>query len=225
MGKPKKLNFEVIDRDATPEPYEVLDEAVRLYHSDLHEAEIALAWHVNIKPDIDGHILLGRCVKVSDLYKEFAEFDFIVVINRKVWDSPEFDERKKLALLDHELCHAAVAEDEEGTKRDIRGRLCYRTRKHDIEEFASVVAHHGTYKHDLESFAKLLLEKQRNPLIATKVTVTLEPSRMPDADVERYFRAHANDDPLIWPEGATEEQCSRIWAALQNESQTRGANA
>jgi hypothetical protein len=39
---------------------------------------------------------------------------------------------------------------------DERGRLVYRTRKHDIEEFAVIVERYGCYKRDLEQFAAAL---------------------------------------------------------------------
>ena len=36
------------------------------------EANIALAWRIETPEDKDGHIVLGRCVKITDLQKEFA---------------------------------------------------------------------------------------------------------------------------------------------------------
>jgi hypothetical protein len=129
------------------------------YHSDLNEAKIAIAWRIATKADKDGHLVLGKCVKASELQREFAEYDFVIVLNKEVWDNPDFDTEKKMALLDHELCHAAPQLDKYfDTMRDERGRQIFRTRKHDIEEFRSVVAHFGCYKRDLESFAETLLK-------------------------------------------------------------------
>lgn len=164
MGKIQK--YELID--PTTEPYTVLAEAREAWHEDLHQAAIALAWEAKIKPDVDGHVKLGKCVKVTELYREFAEFNFIIVLNREVWNSPEFTPDKKLALMDHELCHAAPAFDDETgeQKLDAADRLVWRVRKHDIEEFRSVVAHHGCYKRDLEKFAEALLRKNQPELFA-----------------------------------------------------------
>jgi hypothetical protein len=135
------------------------------WHDELNSAHIGLAWRKALKADVDGHIVLGRCVKISELHKEFLPFDFIVVLNKEYWDF--FDDDKRLALMDHELCHAAAALDQESEqKEDDRGRPLWRVRKHDIEEFRDVVQRHGCYKSDLEEFAKALRDAKKNPLFA-----------------------------------------------------------
>lgn len=156
LPKPKPVNYILVDQEAEPEPYLILAEA-REFHPETAEAQIGLAWRKNITANADGQILLGRCVKTSDLNREFLDYDFIIVLNREVWVEQEWDQAKKLALIDHELCHAAVAVDEDGEpKYNERGRPVFRCRKHDIEEFHEVVARHGVYKADLEVFAKTL---------------------------------------------------------------------
>lgn len=181
MSKAKAVNFELIE-DSESEPYRLLNE-MRRFHPDVEEAAIALAWRTNEKPNIDGQLVLGKCVKVSDLYLEFAAYDFIIVLNREVWEDSEFVDSKKRALLDHELCHAAGAFDSSGEKYDERGRRVFRTRKHDIEEFRAIVARHGCYKRDLELFAEALLEKRSAPLFSglpAGVTVSVEtPGKRP----------------------------------------------
>lgn len=81
MGKYQK--YEVIETGT--EPYNVLAEARELWHSDLDAAAIALAWEAKVKMDTDGHVRLGKCVKVTELYREFADFDFVIVLNREIW--------------------------------------------------------------------------------------------------------------------------------------------
>jgi hypothetical protein len=161
----RAANYTLIPETAAP--YKLLADVRKKWHRTLDGARIALAWRKRLKSDKDGHLLLGKCVKVSDLQKEFAEFDFIIVLNQEVWDAVDFQRARQMALLDHELCHAAPALDKYDTQvKDERGRLCWRTRKHDIEEFRSVVEHHGTYKRDLEAFARALLKKADAPLLA-----------------------------------------------------------
>lgn len=165
MPKLKAINFELIDRNEEKEPYAVL-EKMRRYHEELAEANIALAWRENLKSDKDGHLILGKCVKASDLQRELVEYDFVILLNREVWEDSAFGMSKKCALMDHELCHAAMARDEkEIPKRDVRGRQVWRVRKHDIEEFQDIVTRHGCYKADLERFAEALLKKRRTPLL------------------------------------------------------------
>lgn len=167
MGKPKKINFELIaDQE---EPYRILA-SVRRFHSDVADAEIALAWRTNLKPDKDGNLILGKCVKASDLQREFSNYDFVILLNREVWEDAEFTDDKKRALVDHELCHAAASTDEDGIKWDERGRRVWRCRKHDIEEFYAIVQRHGCYKRDLELFAEALLKKRKAPLFDSQGT-------------------------------------------------------
>ncbi len=164
-AKPRPVNYDLIPE--TNEAYKLLDEVRDKWHEDMYGAKIALAYRQRLKRDKDGILVLGRCVKVSDLQKEFSPFDFIIVLNREVWNDIGFEKKKKLALLDHEMCHAALSLDKNLERRtDEKGRTCYRTRKHDIEEFRSVVEHHGCYKADLEKFAESLLKKRGAPLLA-----------------------------------------------------------
>ena len=143
----------------------ILDKALD-WHEEIHEARIGLAWRKALKADVDGRIVLGRCVKVSDFNKEFFNFDFIIVLNKEFWDA--FDDDKRLALMDHELCHAAVSIDDTtgDPKEDERGHTVWRSRKHDIEEFRDVVTRHGCYKSDLEEFAKAIRDSKSSPLFA-----------------------------------------------------------
>jgi len=171
MSEAKKINFELIEEGT--EPYSILAD-MREFHDDIEGAQIALAWNDNLHPDKDLHLVLGKCVKISDLQKEFTAYDFVILLNRDVWEDPEFTIEKKRALVDHELCHAAPQTDKDGEPRlDERDRPVWRTRKHDIEEFHGIVVRHGCYKRDLEVFAEALLKKRKTPLFEEETTVTL----------------------------------------------------
>lgn len=175
MGKPPKpraVNYELIAEKIdgkTSEPYRILAEMMQ-YHDEIQHAKIALAWRKKLKADKDGHLLLGKCLKVSDREKAvhvLSRFDFIIILNREVWMDLKFTSEKKCALMDHELCHAApvLGKDLE-PKYDEHGRTIYRSRKHDIEEFRCIVERHGCYKRDLEEFAQALLKKKDTPILA-----------------------------------------------------------
>lgn len=113
--------------------------------------------------------------------RELHGYDFVILLNHHVWHMAEFDEAKKRALIDHELCHAQVCRDEEGEiKRDSRGRLCCRTRGHDLEEFREIVKRHGQWKSDIQEFVKTAIrsnvENFNNALIQAGVTsIQVEP--------------------------------------------------
>jgi hypothetical protein len=210
--KPKAINFELIppmDGSHEPEPYRILREIRDKHHPDLWQANIALAWRKNFKRDVDGHLVLGRCVKASDLNRECAPYDFVILLNREVWQDSEFLPEKKRALVDHELCHAARAHGKDGEpKEDERGRPIWRMRKHDIEEFREIVIRHGCYKRDLEEFGRALLAKQhQNPLLPLEplpdvfaeqvesLATDFNPERLAGSDAPESIAA-AGPDPL-----------------------------
>lgn len=157
--KGRKVNFEIIPPDH--EAYGLLKSVRDQWHAELFDARIALAWRLEQKPDMDGKIVLGKCVKISDLQKEFTPYDFVIVLNQTFWFS--FNEKQQTALIDHELSHAAVARDRMTGElvTDTRGRQVYRCRKHDIEEFTGVVERHGVWKMGLVRFAKAI-DKHRD---------------------------------------------------------------
>jgi hypothetical protein len=156
---PKLAPYKLITRDneAGRKMYELLDDLVTKHHDEIINARIVLAWNRSWKPDADGRVYLGKCKKASELDRELAPYDFVIVLRQDFWESPMVKDEQRRALLDHELEHAAVKLDKNGEPcRDASDRVVYRIRKHDIEEFASIVARHGTYKRDLETFATAL---------------------------------------------------------------------
>lgn len=165
--KPKPINFEIIhenDGPHQPEPYRILAEIRQAHHAEIEDARIALAWRKNYKRDTDGHLILGMCVKASDLQRELVDWDFVILLNRETWMDMDFTPAKKRALIDHELSHAGIALTKDlEPKYDERGRNVWRIRKHDIEEFRDVVERHGCYKQDLVRFADALLKKRETP--------------------------------------------------------------
>lgn len=138
-------------------PYYHLDKMLQ-HHWHLEGARIAIAWMLDVKANVDGFLVLGKCKKQTDLDREMREFDFVIFLNATTWK--HFNEAQRTALVDHELHHAGVAEDKKtgDPVLDERGRKVYRIKKHDIEEFEGVVKRHGLYKYDLAKFAKACSE-------------------------------------------------------------------
>jgi hypothetical protein len=66
----------------------------------------------------------------------------------------------------HELCHADVTIDEESGEPvyNEAGRKVWRIRKHDFEEFQSVVRKYGTWTGELQEFAATCIERGKRPL-------------------------------------------------------------
>ena len=161
--KPKLPAHERIDRKADPcKVYPLLDDLVAAHRPDLEEAKIAVAWRYGLKRNKDGQLVLGKCKKAGDLDKQFHDFDFVILLNSEAWKT--LSEVQRRALMHHELEHAAVSEDQNGNpKRDARGRLMYRVRKHDLEEFRSIVKEYGCYKSDIEEFVRTAVNSPKPP--------------------------------------------------------------
>lgn len=162
MADRKPINFELVEEwedkkaKVPGEPYALLADARERWHPHLSEARIVLAWRKNWTSDRDGNLVLGKCQKASDLHRWLAPYDFVILLNQEAW--PELTPAQRLALVDHELCHAQVTQGEDGRpKRDEVGRPVFRVRRHDIEEFREIASRHGCYKADLEAFVRAAL--------------------------------------------------------------------
>lgn len=164
--KPKRIPYELIVKQAGDPMYLIVDQLVHEHHSELRDAKIVLAWHKGWKPDVDGRVTLGMCRKASDLDRQLADYDFIILLNREWWTNISVTQEQQVALMDHELCHAEVVIDPvtNDPHVDEKGRTVYRIRKHDIEEFAAIVERYGCYKRDLETFAAALFRGPQRTL-------------------------------------------------------------
>lgn len=161
--QPKKPNYVVID-EATQEGVAVIKvvaKMVKAHHKHLMNAKIVPAWMLGKKPDKDGHVVLGRMRKCSELERELHGRDAILLLNQAYWRT--FSEAQREALVDHELCHLdQVLDADLEPAVDGHGKPKFRIRKHDLEEFRAVVERHGCYLADLKEFAQAALKKDPN---------------------------------------------------------------
>lgn len=159
--KPKPIKFDLIRADS-PEGewiYSTIRDYVARYHPHLAEAVIEPAWMIGNKHDKDGKLELGRCVRVPERYQIRLDLDFVIEINAEAW--AEMPQPQRLHLIDHELCHAMPALDKEGEQRvDGHGRLIWRLRKHEIEEFFDPVRRHGTTMAAVRALVEAALTKE-----------------------------------------------------------------
>jgi hypothetical protein len=167
--KLKRVNYQLVAADEEPglSMYGLLRELVTAHHPHLEDARIALAWNSSWKRNVDGRLTLGKCRRASDLDRELAEFDFVIVLLRSFYEDADVTDLQRRALLDHELCHADVKLGPDGDPAvDERGRTVYRIRKHDLEEFSAIAERYGTWKRDIESFAIALRRgRESRPLL------------------------------------------------------------
>lgn len=171
MGKPKPVNVRLVaetdEKGGRKAVYQTMDRIVTTYHPDMaaHECRIAIAGHSGWTEDADGRLKLGQCKRATDLDRDLHHFDFVILVNTQAWE--RLSEEQREAVLDHELCHIALARDSDGeVKKDERGRVCWRLRKHDVEEFTAIIERRGLYKPDLERFAAAVVGQSSHPLFA-----------------------------------------------------------
>lgn len=148
---PKASSYQIIDREEYSAVYELLESVRKKWHWDgLSKCRLAVAWQFDVKPDGDGRLMLGKAKVASELEHRLHGAHAIIVLNFDAWHN-QLKPHQKEAVLDHELCHLQPQLDSDGhQKADSSGRLLFRLRRHEIEEFSEVVARHGIYKKDLE---------------------------------------------------------------------------
>jgi len=163
---PPKVSYTLLTREAHGPSYARLDRLVHEHHEELRDARIALAWCTSWRADPDGRQTLGRCKKATALDRELMAWDFVILLQQAFWIDELVTDEQRDALLDHELCHATVKEDPVtgDPLLDVRGRIVYRVRRHDLEEFACIAARYGTWKRDLELFAQALARGKQQKL-------------------------------------------------------------
>lgn len=150
------------------EAYQMLDDLVERFHVHLKKAEILIAWLRGLKANPDDQLKLGQAVKAADIPRQLANVDWIIALNRNAFEM--FTPQQRRAIIDHELCHAAVSINPKTgeEKTDAHGRTVYRVRRHDIEEFREVVKRNGLWKDDLQNFWQSIVESDKAPLFAGK---------------------------------------------------------
>lgn len=145
--KTKRINREHAGK--VVEPYRILERLVAEedQFSKLREAKFVLLWKKGWRPDTDGILIRAKIRKASELDRELGdEFDFAILLSYELWNETKIDEAKEIDLF-HELCHAAPEMDRDGEqRRDDRGRLCWRLRKHVIQEFPECLNRYGLMK-------------------------------------------------------------------------------
>jgi len=150
------------------EPYEIMERLVKNERADLKDVKIGIAWRLGWRQDADGNLQIGQCKKRADLDRELDEYDFIILLNKEAWPTMDetMDDKHKERLILHQLEHAQLSLDSNGEpKRDDRGRLVCRIRKHDFEDFRSVIKKYG-WQDNLSEIAKAAIADAERPLLA-----------------------------------------------------------
>jgi len=167
--KRKRVTVQFLKREhagRVTEPYEILERIIKTGRADLKDAniKIGIAWRLGWRPDADDVLTLGQCKQRGDLDRELDDYDFIIMLNKDAW--PTLKDEHKERLIFHELEHAQLSLDSNGEpKKNDRGRLVCRIRKHDFAEFRNVVEKYGL-QDDLSKLAQEGINDSNRPLLA-----------------------------------------------------------
>ena len=132
---------------AAPEVAEVAKGVIERWHTDLAGADIRYAFADELPYDKQKRVL-AKTKKASRWEQYLTQGAVLfVVVDAGAWAAmpPE----KRIALIDHELCHVVG----DGT-----GEID--TRTHDLEEFNEVISRHGAWTEDIEDFLRTAEEAQ-----------------------------------------------------------------
>lgn len=147
----KKATIKVVHRKhagKVVEAYKILERLIKEVEAfkPLAAAKFCIAWKSGWRCDKDGILIRARIRKASEVEREvYGEFDFVLLLNKELWQSTKFKTKARELDVFHELCHAAAdIDDSTGEQKvDERDRLCWRLRKHPIQEFPEVIERYG----------------------------------------------------------------------------------
>ena len=131
----------------SPEIAKMAKPVIDEYHPHLVNARIAYI----IQDGMQGSSKrpkAGTMAKPAGKATFLHDFDFIMTISRDFWDSKSTGHKEKVALIDHELCHADGEEKEDGEWK-------WSIRHHDVEEFAEIVQRRKLWHEELVRFQGL----------------------------------------------------------------------
>jgi predicted metallopeptidase len=136
------------------------------YHGHLIDFNVHLEYIFTDKtPKRNGKEVWGQCRKVSGFNAYLADQEgddpfFVIVISEDVWDV--LPQNTKVALVDHELCHAWAEASQKETTDGSEDVIKLSLQPHDLEEFSCIVRRHGLWREDVESFVNAALKKEKD---------------------------------------------------------------
>lgn len=115
---------------APKEIIKMAESIIAQYHPHLLDCSIGFIMRSEA-PISNGKVTLGKARKVSAEQRVHIDFDFIIWLADDWWHN-HLNDAQRTALLDHELCHCRLDDDEK-----------LWIAPHDVEEFNCIIERHG----------------------------------------------------------------------------------
>jgi predicted metallopeptidase len=158
-----------------PEVQKIADKLIPQYHQHIIDFSVKIRYvFVDKTPNSKGKEVWGTCRKVSGLnaYLEGESPDgdafFVITISKDIWDI--LPEDKRIALVDHELCHAVAEAKQQKNDSDsdddmeTDNPIKLSVKPHDLEEFSCIVRRHGLWREDIQEFVDAALKKSKEEM-------------------------------------------------------------
>lgn len=91
----------------------------------------------------------GQIQRPGGAWQFLSDYDFVMLIHKPTWD--DLSENQRKALVYHELLHITHTESKDG-------KITWKLRRHDVEEFLSVVKEFGNWSEELEVLSNVTKE-------------------------------------------------------------------
>jgi len=136
MPRKKKVRKEPLSYDPINDyVVDMANQLIAKHHPHLADAKMAYLWRN--KPLMEsGQAVFAKAKKITGEMHALCDKEFLIVIVYPMWN--DLKEEEKWAILDHELTHCFVDEDEEGE------RVC-KILPHDFSDFGEIIVRHGLY--------------------------------------------------------------------------------
>lgn len=116
----------------------IAKDLINRYHRELGAADIGFIFRDEATTS-KGKTVFAKAWKPPAWLQAYKTLDFIIEIAEDIWN--DLDTDRRIALIDHELCHC----DNLGDTPSLRA--------HDVEEFTEIIERHGFWNRDLMSAA------------------------------------------------------------------------
>jgi hypothetical protein len=143
-------------KDASPEVQKIAADIISKVHGCLAEAGITYLFRTG-KWENRGQLVYGKADKCSAKQKHFTGSDFVVIINKDIWDANP-DKKKREAIMDNTLSYCGRGDDD----KEGNPKWCINT---PMTVFSGVIRRNGLWTDGLQTIARAKDEYEQMQII------------------------------------------------------------